>query len=343
MKEAGFIEIFVNNQAQTPVYYDNMMVSHSGGNVAEVNAYYPFGAIIPDLSNPAWPDQKNLYKYNAKELQEEMGLQWLDYGARMMDPVVGRWWTPDPLAEKYYSTSPYAFCLNNPILYVDPDGREVFISGALSEEALRQLQERVKNKITLSMGEGGKLGYTMNEGVKKLKGEAKMLAGIIDDTSISVNLITTDKHEASPGMLMVGGAFMGNTVTTDAEGNVMVSANQVVNPQVLGAMSKTNLNPGMDMMHETTEAYEGAKISQERGISSPASNQEGSVYWQAHNRATPQSGRVYETVYAPNGRVVNSIHDKNATRVIYSTSPYLAPYGVQRPKGLVNIQNTRLR
>jgi len=43
MTEAGFIEIFVNNQAQTPVYYDNMMVAMSSGYVSEVNAYYPYG------------------------------------------------------------------------------------------------------------------------------------------------------------------------------------------------------------------------------------------------------------------------------------------------------------
>ena len=29
MKESGFLEIFVNNQAQTPVYYDNLRVSHT--------------------------------------------------------------------------------------------------------------------------------------------------------------------------------------------------------------------------------------------------------------------------------------------------------------------------
>ena len=43
MKEAGYLEIFVNNQAKTPVYYDNMRVSMSSGSVMEVNAYYPYG------------------------------------------------------------------------------------------------------------------------------------------------------------------------------------------------------------------------------------------------------------------------------------------------------------
>ena len=52
-----------------------------------------------------------------------------DYGARYYAPTLGRWTTPDPLADKYYSVSPYAFCNNNPVNFVDPDGREVWPRG----------------------------------------------------------------------------------------------------------------------------------------------------------------------------------------------------------------------
>ena len=68
MKEAGFIEIFVNNDAQTPVYYDNMMVTMRGGSVMEVNAYYPSGYMIVDLCTPnATTGQFNALKYNEKQ------------------------------------------------------------------------------------------------------------------------------------------------------------------------------------------------------------------------------------------------------------------------------------
>ena len=50
----------------------------------------------------------------------------MDYGARISLTDKGRWLTQDPLAEKYYSISPYAFSLNNPVNFVDPDGREVW-------------------------------------------------------------------------------------------------------------------------------------------------------------------------------------------------------------------------
>ncbi len=49
----------------------------------------------------------------------------LDYGARFLQSKSARWTTPDPLAEKYCSASPYAFCANNPVRYVDPDGRKI--------------------------------------------------------------------------------------------------------------------------------------------------------------------------------------------------------------------------
>ena len=64
------------------------------------------------------------YRFNAKEDQSFTGVPLLDYGARFYNPTLARWTTPDPLAEKYYSISPYAFCNNNPVNLVDPDGRD---------------------------------------------------------------------------------------------------------------------------------------------------------------------------------------------------------------------------
>lgn len=53
------------------------------------------------------------------------GLDWYDYGARMMDAALGRWHVMDPLAEKYYSISPYVYCGNNPVRYTDPGGDSI--------------------------------------------------------------------------------------------------------------------------------------------------------------------------------------------------------------------------
>lgn len=67
------------------------------------------------------------YIRNGKESQEFAGLPYLDYGARFYHPLSARWTTPDPLAEKYCSISPYAFCAGNPVNFIDPDGMDWYL------------------------------------------------------------------------------------------------------------------------------------------------------------------------------------------------------------------------
>ena len=89
-------------------------------------------------------DQTNRFRYNSKEEQSSLyptavrnAISYIDYGARQYDPVLGRWFAQDPLSEKYYSISPYAFCGNNPVRYEEIDGEDwvdkavgYFIGGA---------------------------------------------------------------------------------------------------------------------------------------------------------------------------------------------------------------------
>ncbi len=63
------------------------------------------------------------YKYNGKELERMRGLNLYDYGARFYDPATCRFTTVDPHAEKY-NNSPYAYCMNNPMSFVDPNGKD---------------------------------------------------------------------------------------------------------------------------------------------------------------------------------------------------------------------------
>jgi RHS repeat-associated protein len=93
--------------------------------VLQVNDYYPFGmAYTKNFQSGSGEHQPNKYLYNSKEEQEMPG-KWLDYGWRMYDAQLGRWHGVDVLAEKYYPISPYAYVANNPMRFVDPDGKRI--------------------------------------------------------------------------------------------------------------------------------------------------------------------------------------------------------------------------
>lgn len=100
---------------------NNRVVINQNGNVEETNHYYPFGGVFASSQNV------QPYKYNGKELDTKKGLNWYDYEARQYDAAIGRFTTMDPMVEKYYEWSPYAYCKNNPINRIDPDGKDDYL------------------------------------------------------------------------------------------------------------------------------------------------------------------------------------------------------------------------
>ena len=125
LTDVGYITL--NSGGDPPIYHyflkdhlgNNRVVINERGAVEQVNHYYAFGGLMGESTGSGVQP----YKYNSNELDRMHGLDWYDYGARHYDAALGRWTTMDPLTEKYYDVSPYAYCHNNPVNRIDPDGR----------------------------------------------------------------------------------------------------------------------------------------------------------------------------------------------------------------------------
>ena len=97
---------------------NNREVVNKLGRIIQVTNYYPFGSSFCD-SLSCLNASLQPYKYNGKEFDRMHGLNTYDYGARQYSPALPSWDRIDPLAEEYYSVSPYAYGGNNPVNRVD--------------------------------------------------------------------------------------------------------------------------------------------------------------------------------------------------------------------------------
>jgi RHS repeat-associated protein len=122
IREPGYVYIYLSNESTTPVdvFFDDFSVTQVKSPVVQMDDYYPFGLTFNGYQRENLVQQN--YLYNGKELQDELNLGWLDYGQRMYDAVLGRWWVIDPISNKMPAWSPYSYAFNNPIRFIDVGG-----------------------------------------------------------------------------------------------------------------------------------------------------------------------------------------------------------------------------
>ena len=118
---------FDNNQNPTFHYYEKdhlasvRMVVNENGTIEQVSHYYPFGGVYGDLS---YNGEYQKSKYIGKEFDHMHGLDWYDHGARMYDAARVAWDKTERLYGKFNNWNLYCYGLDNPIKFIDKDGRE---------------------------------------------------------------------------------------------------------------------------------------------------------------------------------------------------------------------------
>ncbi|OQX77323.1 MAG: hypothetical protein B6D64_08475, partial [Bacteroidetes bacterium 4484_276] len=115
------------------------------GTILQDDSYYPFGMAMEGLSFEDFTySQPNKYLYNGKELQDEFGLGWYDYGARFYDAQLGRFHTQDRFSEKYYSLTNYGYAANNPVLLIDVNGDSVVYKNESTQQYVEQFTSKTR-------------------------------------------------------------------------------------------------------------------------------------------------------------------------------------------------------
>jgi hypothetical protein len=130
--KSGYLYIYLSNETQNvDLFFDNLQVTHTRGAMLEEDHYYPFGLTMAGISDKALKDQytENKIRFQKQELQSKefldgSGLEMYEFKYRFDDPQTGRFWSIDPLSDKYVYNSTYAFSEDKVTSHVELEGLE---------------------------------------------------------------------------------------------------------------------------------------------------------------------------------------------------------------------------
>jgi RHS repeat-associated protein len=292
-------------------------IVNANGSILEQKDYYPFGK---EHENANLMSSTNRWNFSGKEKQTIRDLGWLDFSARMYaNCEIPIFTTQDPLAEKYYSISPYAYCANNPVNRIDPNGMEWL--NKRDEEIARQLQQQIASRDKSLAKQEQKI----NAGIEKIEKNSKLST---DEKNKQIakqqeKLDNVQEQRTVLSNLNDGITQLGNSQTAYTFNTVKDGTTAMLSSMSDGAIVINNYGTVGNRAHETTHAIQhdnGEITFNELGT----------------NKALIKSPMVseiqaYRTEYSITNGLVPSSDEKYPRTIFGITLKWL--YGVKKPDG----------
>jgi RHS repeat-associated protein len=217
----GYVMVYVSNESDVLnyVHFDDFRVYHAKTNVVSATNYYAYGATFGEFVRTASVSQP--FKYQSKEWQTDLGLNLIDNEWRQYDPFTVRTTTHDPHSENYYSYSGYSWVGGNPIMIIDPDGRDILFwkfvgdgegEGEWKKVSFKELDKKVQKAI---------VNFVKTDAGKEFFGQFAKEGDKIGNVEFTENG-KYSKHNLNLGEYVGRGSegYVGNPIPHDGKGPV---------------------------------------------------------------------------------------------------------------------------
>jgi RHS repeat-associated protein len=229
------------------------LITNLDGEIVQHIEYVPFGEVFIEERNNTW---NTPYLFNAKELDEETGLYY--YGARYYDSRISVFLGVDLLWEKYPGMSVYAYCALNPVKFIDPDGREIKLTGTTAERQtiLTNLQQLTNDKLSMRsdgtviivrMG-GENSGKYLKAGSELIRDLNKKGNGA-KTVTISIGAAGSGNSESHYRTNSTNGVGTDSNVSFDPAANPLILTKDPTTGNVSGATRPNEIGLGHELIH----------------------------------------------------------------------------------------------